>query len=175
MEQDVQATYLEAAVQTATPQKLRLMLIDGAIRFATRAKQQWCRPISYEVLEDLRRCQQIVAELYSSVRRDENDVAQKTADLYLFLYREVLAAPADTDTTRLDGVLRVLEIERETWRQVCEQLPDAPVREHDHGPREITADGQQVEQPTYGIPGSPVTTSDGPLTSSNGDGLSLEA
>ena len=152
MEQDVQATYLEAAVATATPQKLRLMLIEGAIRFATSARKQWCDPISYEVLENLRRCHQILAELYASVRQEESEVAKTTAEVYLFLYREVLAVPADTDPSRLDGVLKVLDIERETWRQLCELMPDAPVREGNSAPREITAGDAQVDQPTYGAP-----------------------
>ena len=169
MEQDVQATYLEAAVATATPQKLRLMLIEGAIRFATAAREQWCDPISYEVLENLRRCHQILAELYASVRQEESELAKTTAEVYLFLYREVLAAPADADPSRLEGVLKVLEIERETWRQLCELMPDAPVREDNSGPREITAGDAQVDQPTYGAP----CDIDPSPTSS--EGFSLEA
>ena len=34
MQQPAHESYLEAQVMTATPQKLRLMLIEGAIRFA---------------------------------------------------------------------------------------------------------------------------------------------
>ncbi|HHM12124.1 MAG TPA: hypothetical protein ENJ16_01120 [Planctomycetaceae bacterium] len=65
--------------------------------------------------------------------------------------------------------MKVLEIERETWRQLCELMPDAPVREDDSGPREITAGNTQVDQPTYGAP----CDIDPSPTSS--EGFSLEA
>jgi hypothetical protein len=40
----------------------------------------------------------------------------------LFLYRTTVEAQLQRDPNKLADVLRVLEIERETWRKVCEQL-----------------------------------------------------
>ncbi len=170
MHEEAPTAYLEAAVQTATPQKLQLMLIEGAIRFATEAKENWCEPVSYELLEATRRCQSIIAELYGGIRQESSEVAKKTADLYLFLYREIVDVLAEHDPKKLDGVLEILEIERETWRQLCDAMPEAPqpIDGMSAGPVEVVAaDDREIEQPTYGAP----------LTHSSGgeDGLSLEA
>ena len=64
--------YLEAQVMTATPQKLRLMLIEGAIQHARQA-------LEFERLEQpeqrgksISRCRAIVAELLGSIRPDQS-------------------------------------------------------------------------------------------------------
>jgi flagellin-specific chaperone FliS len=38
------------------------------------------------------------------------------------MYRGVIEAQQQRDSQRLVDVIRVLEIERDTWRQVCEHL-----------------------------------------------------
>lgn len=131
-------TYLEAQVRTATPQKLRLMLIDGALRFARQAEASWAEPLSADSMEALRRCRAILAELHATVRKDQVDVARQVADLYFFLYRLVVTVQADEDRKSLQDIVRILEEERKTWQLLCEQLPEAPVAAST-GPEEITA------------------------------------
>ena len=41
MDSNARDTYLETQVKTATPQKLQLMLVEGAIRFAHQAIHHW--------------------------------------------------------------------------------------------------------------------------------------
>ena len=41
MDRTAQNAYLEAQANTATPQKLRLMLIDGGLRFARQTLDHW--------------------------------------------------------------------------------------------------------------------------------------
>ena len=159
MLEHAQTTYLEAQITTATPQKLRLMLIEGALRFASTAKEAWSDPMPYSVLENLRRCHRVLAELYAVVRKDDSEVAKQTADLYLFLYREVLHVLTENDRDRLDDVIDVLEIERGTWQAVCDQMPEAPIAEEGcdrSGTSEITVDhSETVEGSTYGAPVAP--------------------
>ena len=69
----------------------------------------------------------------------------------------------------LREVVEVLEVERETWRLLCEQMPEAPARD-DGTPaddEEITATGMQAIAPNLSAPSS----ESGPSI----DGLSLEA
>ena len=147
MNVDLRDTYLESQVRTATPQRLRLMLIEGALRFARQAEAAWSEPLEAAPMESLRRCRAILAELYGTVRKDALDIASQVADLYFFLYRQVVVAQADEDRQALADVIRVLEEERTTWQLVCEQLPEAPVASGG-GPEEITASdfvGQPVD------------------------------
>ena len=147
-------TYLETQVLTATPQKLRLMLIDGAIRYgrlaaerhATRNEDsQWCTALA--------RCNDILTELYGSIREESSTVAYQVQGIYRFLLVELANISAMADLDSLQGVLQVLESERETWRQLCEQMPAAPDRHVDVGTsrNEVTSSGMAAIAPDNGI------------------------
>ena len=118
--------YLEAQVMTATPQKLRLMLIEGAIRFARQTIQQWAVNQNEEALESLIRCRSIVSELLAGVRTEESDLTRQVASVYVFLFRTLTEAQLRRDRQKVEEVIRVLEVECETWRLVCEKLPGKP-------------------------------------------------
>ncbi len=116
-------TYLKTEVLTATPQKLQLMLIDGALRFIELARRHWKNDKDEEACEALIRAQRIVTELLSGLNKDvDADLAAKVASIYLYIFRTLLAAHNERDEEKLDDVVRILNIERETWRQVCEEL-----------------------------------------------------
>ena len=127
MTTEVQQAYLETQVTTAAPQQLRLLLIDGAIRFARQTREQWRQQQDEAALESLIRCRDIVSELIAGVRPDESPLARQVAALYGYLFSALTEAQQSRDTTQLAAVIRVLEEDRETWRQVCEQLAERPV------------------------------------------------
>lgn len=133
-------TYLESQVRTATPQRLRLMLIDGALRFARQALALWDDPHREVAVRDaIGRCRDIVHELYAAIRVDQCPAGPTVKAVYLFLYQQVAAASLTRDSQKLRDTVRVLEEERETWRQVCEQMPEAPARDGGAACREVTA------------------------------------
>src|SRR4029077_15222578 len=112
--------YLESQIMTATPQKLRLLLIEGAIRYAHQTMELWERGQHEPALESLIRCRSIVGELLSGVRVEYSDLTRKVAGVYLFLFRCLTEAQLKRDFERVQDTIRVLEIERETWQMVCE-------------------------------------------------------
>jgi flagellar protein FliS len=115
--------YLKAEVHTATPQKLQLMLIEAAIKNVHRTKQSWAEQKFDIGLETLTRAQDIVAEILSSLDKDSNpDIAKKLASIYLFIFRRLAEGGMTHEAEKLDEALRVLDSERETWRQVCERF-----------------------------------------------------
>ncbi|MCU0962248.1 MAG: flagellar protein FliS [Pirellulaceae bacterium] len=133
-------TYLESQVRTATPQRLRLMLIDGALRFARQALALWDDPQQRVVCrEALGRCRDIVHELYATIRADECPAGKTVKAVYLFLYQQLAAASLHHHGQKVQDAIRVLEEERETWRQVCQQMPEAPARAGGAACREVTA------------------------------------
>lgn len=115
-------SYLATQVTTATPQKLRLMLVEGAIRFGARAQSLWNDQQETEAMEALIRCRQIVAELMAAVKDDGSPLANKVMALYTFLFRSLTESQLNQDAGKLADVLDVLHVERETWSQVCERL-----------------------------------------------------
>ncbi len=119
--------YLESQVRTATPQRLRLMLIDGAIRFARQALGRWDHEDQQEAVYDsLVRCRDIIMELYGSIQRDASPMATQVAAIYFFLFRLMAEAPVKRDPQKVREVIGVLEEERETWRQLCDAMPEPP-------------------------------------------------
>ena len=124
------ATYFETQVGTATPQKLRLMLIDGALRHARLTYERWRDGGPAEqAFESLVRARDIVGELVAGIRADASPLAAQVNNLYVYLFSALTEAQQTRDQTLLAGVIRVLEEDRETWWLLCEQLGDRPAPE----------------------------------------------
>ena len=119
--------YVETQILTATPQRLRLMLIEAAIRKVTAAQAAHDAGDWLKASTDLGHCRDIVTELISGIDPDQTPVAKQILGVYMFLYSTLVESEFGRDASRLSDILRVLEEERQTWRAVCEQMPDRPV------------------------------------------------
>jgi flagellar protein FliS len=136
MADSARESYLETEILTAPPQKLHFMLIDATIRAVERTRQLWQAGQDEEACKCLIGAQQIITEMISGLKREMNEaLAKKAAAIYLFVFRKLLEANLEHDEEKLADALRVLETERETWRQVCEQLgrtdPSRPTSDSD--------------------------------------------
>ncbi len=118
-------TYLETQVLTAPPQKLRLMLIDAAIRRARQTIEAWDKDRHEDAFEHLTRCRAIITELLGSIKKDDSRLSGTVAGIYVFLFQTLTEAQHRRDRQKLAEVIRVLEIERETWQQVCDRTRQA--------------------------------------------------
>jgi flagellar protein FliS len=116
--------YFDTQVATATPQKLRLMLIEGAIRFARGTQSAWQQGDADSGLESLIRCRDIIGELIAGIQAESSPLAKQVLGIYLYLFTTLTQAQLTHDQNQLAAVIRVLEEERETWQTICEQLPD---------------------------------------------------
>lgn len=152
---DTAHQYLEAQIMTATPQKLRLMLIEGALRFARQTLEFWQREQNEQAIESLIRCRSIISELLSGIRLDDSDLTHKVAGVYLFLFRCLTEAHLRRDRKKVEETISVLEIEHETWRLVCEKLPAAPFPMERAGHR--ANQSREIVAPAEGIGGPPAS------------------
>jgi flagellar protein FliS len=115
--------YLRTKVLTARPEELRLMLFDGAIRFAGMAKDGIAAKDYEKSYEGVTRCQAILLELINSLRPEHDpELCQKLSALYTFMYTRMIEAGRQRDAAIVDEVLGLLRYERETWVLVMEQL-----------------------------------------------------
>jgi len=128
------ASYLESKVLTAPPQRLQLMLIEGAIRFGRQAVEALRRGDEIAASGPLLRVIDILGELLAGVREHQSDLNRQVADCYWYLFRRVSEAKINTDAAILEEVLRLLEYERQTWQLLCDKLsreseaaPSAPL------------------------------------------------
>jgi len=117
--------YLESKVLTAPPQRLQLMLIEGALRFGRQAEEALRRGDQSAASAALLRVLDILGELLAGVRAKKTGLNDKIADFYWFLFRRVSLAKINNDAQALAEVLGLLEYERQTWQLVCDKLESA--------------------------------------------------
>jgi len=112
--------YLANEVLSASPQKLRKLLLDGAIRFANETISHW-RVADFESgLESTNRARDILIELLVTIQ--DIPANKPIMDLYRFLNREINLASFERSEQRLSQIIRVLTVEQETWSLVCDQI-----------------------------------------------------
>jgi len=121
-----QAHYLESKVQTASQPQLHRMLLEGAVRFGRLAQKAFQEGDSLAAEEPLLRTLDIVEEMLVGVRGSKTEISARLAENYLFIFRRLVEAKIHANIELLDEALRVLELERETWRQACEKFTFAP-------------------------------------------------
>jgi flagellar protein FliS len=148
--------YLETQILTSTPQRLRLMLIEAAIRKVTAAQAAHVAGDWQKASTDLGQCRDIVTELIAGISPDETPVAKQVLGVYMFIYSTLVESEFGRDASRLPAILRVFEEERQTWRQVCEKMPDRPTPAANsiHNPEEL-APGRVAESWSAGYVPAP--------------------
>jgi flagellar protein FliS len=121
MNQRAQA-YLRTKVMTASPVELRLMLVDGAIRFAGQCREGLSNRNFEQAFEGSRQCRAILTELLSGLKADHDPVlCQRLNSLYTFLISRMMEAMAEKNPQLIDSVVELLTYERETWQMVIDQ------------------------------------------------------
>lgn len=115
--------YLRDAVMTASQEQLQLMLYDGAIRFATQGRDAVEKKEYEASYERLTRAQNIILEMLNGLNYDVNqELCERMASIYMFIYKKLLDANINHNTSDIDDALKVLQIERETWQMLVEKV-----------------------------------------------------
>jgi flagellar protein FliS len=115
--------YLRTRILTASPAELRLLLLDGAIRFAQATRDALERRDYEGVFANTTRCQNILLELINGLRPEQDpELCAKLSGLYTFLYTRMVSGCSQRNTASVDEVLKLLEFERETWQLLMQEL-----------------------------------------------------
>ena len=117
--------YLETTVRSASPARLRLMLLERAVDTASRLKATWESGESPGSNEHSLKLLDLINELLSGITGGDTDsekeLCGRIADLYVFLAKHLVAAEQISDYGSIGEIKLVLEAEAETWRAVCAQ------------------------------------------------------
>jgi flagellar protein FliS len=117
--------YLRTKVMTAGPAELRLMLFDGALKFAERGRKGLADKDYEAAYEGISRCQQIILELINGLRPEQDpDLCVRLSGLYTFLYRRLIEASRQRSPEIVEEVIKLLEYERQTWVMLMEKIAD---------------------------------------------------
>ncbi len=108
--------YLRTKILTASPEELRLMLFDGAIKFSRQARTAMEAGKIEAGYDALMRAQKIVLELSSSLNHQiDPQLCEKLAALYTYIYKLLVDANIDREPSKIDEAVKLLAYERETW------------------------------------------------------------
>jgi len=120
---DVNNPYFRTKVLTAKPEELRLMLIEGALRFMREAKQAMSARDHEKTFEGISSARNIVLELMTSLRHEiAPDLCARMDALYNYMFRRLTEASFERSTDKLDEVISLMDYERETWVMLIERV-----------------------------------------------------
>jgi len=111
--------YRESAVLTAPPERLVVMLYDGARRFlhqAAAAMRAGDVPVAHE---RLRRAERIVEHLDATLDLSQGELSERLEAIYAFCLRLMAEARMRQDAARLDSVGELLGELREAWAELA--------------------------------------------------------
>lgn len=114
--------YKQTSVETASPEKLILMLYDGAIKFINQAKISMDEKNIEEINKALIKTQNIISELIIGLNMDTGEIARNLYNLYDYFQRRLVEANTKKDTGILDEVLGYLEELRDTWAEAAAKI-----------------------------------------------------
>lgn len=129
--------YLRNKILTASPEELRLMLFDGALKYAKLARKVLdpdspagkiespaggTKPDYEQSYENVAKCQKIVLELSTSMKSDAApEIVAKLNALYTYIYRLLVDVNMERKIEPLDEAIKLLGYERETWAMLMKK------------------------------------------------------
>ncbi len=120
---DPSRAYAQNSVLTAPPERLVVMLYDGAGRFLAKAAAAMRDGDVGTSGQALRRAGAILDELLATLDMSAGEVAERLCAIYLFCNRELLAAQMKQDPRKIEAVAKLLGELRESWQALASAAP----------------------------------------------------
>ena len=117
------ASYKRAAIMSASPERLILMLYDGALSAMKRAKEGFAitdnvKARNETISNNLIKAQNIFAELQRSLRMDKDgEFADRMFNLYDFYNQKLNEANFKKIEEPVDTVIRLFQEIRDAWAE----------------------------------------------------------
>jgi flagellar secretion chaperone FliS len=110
--------YREGAVLSAAPERLVVMLYDGARRFLNQAAVAMAESQIEISHRKLRRAEDIILHLRDTLDMDQGDIARRLETIYLFCGRHLMQARFDRDPSMIELVSGLLAQLRDSWATI---------------------------------------------------------
>ncbi|MEA2426814.1 MAG: flagellar secretion chaperone FliS [Thermoleophilaceae bacterium] len=115
-----QQAYRDSSVLTAPPERLVVMLYDGAHRFLFQAAHAMRSGDITLMNNRMQRAEAIVNELRSTLNFEQGgEIAVRLDSIYSFCQRHMLDARLKLDPARIEQVMKLLADLRDAWDQVA--------------------------------------------------------
>ncbi len=120
---DVNNPYIRTKILTATPEELRMMLIEGFIRFMHDGRAALVSKNFEKVYENFSSARAILVELMNGLRPEvAPELCAKLQSLYSYMFKLLVEGSFEKDLAKLDEVTKLMEFERETWQLLLDKM-----------------------------------------------------
>lgn len=116
--QDQLRKYQELEIKTSSPERLILLLYDGAIRFLNQAKRKIEEKNWQESNKLLIKGQRIISELMASLDLKVADFTKDWHSLYAYMHQRLIEANLKKDAEPVEEVLQLIISLRDSWAQI---------------------------------------------------------
>jgi flagellar protein FliS len=121
--------YREAAVMTASPIQLVVMLYDGIERFLRQAEAAMAEGSVAQSNDRMQKAEDIIDELIATLDKRAGQVAERLEGIYVFCKRLLMEARIERAATKCEQVRKLLRPLRDAWAELAERgvAPEAAV------------------------------------------------
>jgi flagellar protein FliS len=121
------ATYKAADILGRSQLDLVLRVYDGAIKGLTDARQNFSGNDAETGRKNIELTRNCVTHLYTTLDFEKGgQIAEKLAELYVFVLNKLSEIESTKDTASLDSVVRILNNLRAGWLELKEQGATSP-------------------------------------------------
>lgn len=118
--------YQKNEVETASPEKILIMLYEGAIQYLNVARIEMTseKPVKDigKIHTNIVGAQNIITEFQETINFEiGGEFANKLYSLYSYMYQKLVDANIKKDVQSLDEVLKHLRSLRDAWKQAIEK------------------------------------------------------
>ena len=147
----VRNRYLEQMVDSASPEGLLILLVEGAVNFIRRAEMSIENEKLDEAHNSFIKAQNIYLELTITIDLDAGEFAENLGLVYQFLYNLLIEANLEKDLDKTRNCLRLAEEICELWKETV-ALAASEDQSDIKDRAKLLIDGlQQVEVPKTGV------------------------
>lgn len=115
--------YFRTKVMTATPEQLRMMLLEGALQFMRQGRDGLAEKNYEKSFEGLSQAKAIVMELINALKPEvAPDLCNRLQSLYVYIFRLLTEGSFEKDLKKIDEAIELMDFERETWGLLIEKL-----------------------------------------------------
>lgn len=134
--------YQQTQIQTATPEKLLIMLYNGAINFLNKSKVYMEEKDFAQTNTFLLKAQAIITEFMNTIDWEPNpDFAQNLYSLYEFMNYTLIQANIHKDPAKVDIVIDLLKTLKSAWEEAAIKVAKERAAEMDNYQQIDISDG----------------------------------